>query len=48
MNYDFLYSGEPLSLEGYFDECKITNKEDNSSTSGWIFCLKGKCHFMGF
>ena len=34
---DISYSGEPPILEGYSDASWITNKKDNSSTSGWVF-----------
>ncbi|GJZ27226.1 hypothetical protein Tco_0571479 [Tanacetum coccineum] len=35
------YTGYPLELEGYIDESWISNTEDNSSTSGWVFLLGG-------
>ncbi|GJZ45645.1 hypothetical protein Tco_0593241 [Tanacetum coccineum] len=36
-----LYSGYPSVLEGYTDVSWISNTEDNSSTSGWVFLLGG-------
>ncbi|GKA44980.1 zinc finger, CCHC-type containing protein [Tanacetum coccineum] len=33
--------GYPLVLEGYTDASWISNTEDNSSTSGWVFLLCG-------
>nr|GEV83167.1 zinc finger, CCHC-type [Tanacetum cinerariifolium] len=41
MNYRLVYSGYPLVLEGYTDASWISNTEDNSSTSGWVFLLGG-------
>ena len=41
MDCGIIYSGEPPILEGYFDASWITNKEDNSSTSGWVFFYGG-------
>ncbi|GJW36027.1 hypothetical protein Tco_0058947 [Tanacetum coccineum] len=35
------YTGYPLVLEEYTDASWISNTEDNSSTSGWIFLLGG-------
>ncbi|GJT38799.1 zinc finger, CCHC-type containing protein [Tanacetum coccineum] len=35
------YTGYPLVLEGYTDASWISNTEDNSSTSGWVFLLGG-------
>ena len=40
-DYGIAYSGEPPILEGYSDASWITNKEDNSSTSGWVFIYGG-------
>nr|GEY39794.1 zinc finger, CCHC-type [Tanacetum cinerariifolium] len=34
-----VYSGYPLVLKGYTDASCISNTEDNSSTSGWVFLL---------
>ncbi|GKD42311.1 zinc finger, CCHC-type containing protein [Tanacetum coccineum] len=34
-------SSYPLVLEGYTDASWISNTEDNSSTSGWVFLLGG-------
>ncbi|GKC24928.1 zinc finger, CCHC-type containing protein, partial [Tanacetum coccineum] len=34
-----VYSGYPSMLEGYTDASWISNTEDNSSTSGWVFLL---------
>nr|GEV98095.1 zinc finger, CCHC-type [Tanacetum cinerariifolium] len=36
-----MYNGYPLVLEGYTDTSWISNTEDNSSTSGWVFLLGG-------
>ncbi|KAL0373332.1 UNVERIFIED_CONTAM: Retrovirus-related Pol polyprotein from transposon TNT 1-94 [Sesamum radiatum] len=41
MYYGLSYSGFPFILEGYSDASWITNVEDHSSTSGWIFLLGG-------
>ncbi|GKE80420.1 zinc finger, CCHC-type containing protein, partial [Tanacetum coccineum] len=41
MDYRLTYSGYPLVLEGYIDVSWISNTEDNSSTSGWVFLLGG-------
>ena len=41
MNYGLVYSGYPSVLEGYSDASWITNSEDHSSTSGWVFLLGG-------
>ncbi|KAJ9567195.1 hypothetical protein OSB04_003161 [Centaurea solstitialis] len=41
MDYGLTYSGFPSVLEGYSDASWITNTEDHSSTSGWIFLLGG-------
>nr|GEX91945.1 hypothetical protein [Tanacetum cinerariifolium] len=37
-----VYSGYPSVLEGYIDASWISNTEDNSSTSGWVFLHAGK------
>ncbi|GKC12865.1 zinc finger, CCHC-type containing protein, partial [Tanacetum coccineum] len=39
MDYRLTYTGYPLVLEGYTDTSWISNTEDNSSTSGWVFLL---------
>ncbi|GJU97509.1 zinc finger, CCHC-type containing protein [Tanacetum coccineum] len=36
-----MYTGYPSVLEGYIDSSWISNIEDNSSTSGWVFLLSG-------
>ncbi|CAM8926395.1 unnamed protein product [Rhodiola kirilowii] len=41
MNYGLIYAGYPSVLEGYIDASRITNLEDHSSTSGWVFLLGG-------
>ncbi|GJY90126.1 zinc finger, CCHC-type containing protein, partial [Tanacetum coccineum] len=41
MDYRLVYSRYPLVLEGYTDASWISNNEDNSSTSGWVFLLGG-------
>ncbi|GKB71903.1 zinc finger, CCHC-type containing protein [Tanacetum coccineum] len=41
MDYSLTYTGYPLVLEGYTDASWISNTEDNSSTSGWVFLLGG-------
>ncbi|GKB68865.1 zinc finger, CCHC-type containing protein [Tanacetum coccineum] len=41
MDYRLTYTGYPLVLEGYTDASWISNTEDNSSTSGWVFLLGG-------
>jgi hypothetical protein len=40
-NLALTYSGKPSVLEGYSDASWITNIEDHSSTSGWVFLLGG-------
>ena len=42
INYGITYSIEPPILKGYSNASWITNEEDNSSTSGWVFVC-GKC-----
>ncbi|CAM9000112.1 unnamed protein product [Rhodiola kirilowii] len=37
INYGLVYAGCPSVLEGYTDASWITNLEDHSSTSGWVF-----------
>ncbi|CAM8903498.1 unnamed protein product [Rhodiola kirilowii] len=41
MNYGLVYASFPSVLEGYTDASWITNLEDHSSTSGWVFLLGG-------
>ncbi|CAM8997347.1 unnamed protein product [Rhodiola kirilowii] len=41
INYGLVYAGFPSVLEGYSDASWITNLEDHSSTSGWVFLLEG-------
>ncbi|CAM8876363.1 unnamed protein product [Rhodiola kirilowii] len=41
MSYGLVYAGFPSALEGYTDASWITNLEDHSSTSGWVFLLGG-------
>ncbi|KAD5961709.1 hypothetical protein E3N88_13182 [Mikania micrantha] len=41
MNYGLNYTRFPSILEGYSDASWITNMEDHSSTSGWVFLLGG-------
>ncbi|GJV70010.1 zinc finger, CCHC-type containing protein [Tanacetum coccineum] len=36
-----LYTGYPSMLKGYTDASWISNTEENSSTSGWVFLLGG-------
>ena len=40
-DYGICYTGYPSVLEGFSDASWITNKDDHSSTSGWIFMLGG-------
>ncbi|GJX57410.1 zinc finger, CCHC-type containing protein, partial [Tanacetum coccineum] len=42
MNYGLSYVGFPLVIEGYFDASWITNSEDHTSTTGWVFLLGRK------
>ena len=39
MSHGLCYSGEPPILEGYLDASWITNKDDSSFTSGWVFYI---------
>ncbi|GJR07521.1 zinc finger, CCHC-type containing protein [Tanacetum coccineum] len=39
MDYSLTYTGYPSVLEGYTDASWISDTEDNSSTSGWVFLL---------
>ncbi|XP_071728289.1 secreted RxLR effector protein 161-like [Rutidosis leptorrhynchoides] len=41
MDYGITYSRSSSVLEGYSDASWITNIEDHSSTTGWIFLLRG-------
>nr|GEW40045.1 zinc finger, CCHC-type [Tanacetum cinerariifolium] len=41
MDYRLVYSGYPSMLKGYTDASWISNTEDNSSTSSWVFLLGG-------
>ncbi|GJY94727.1 hypothetical protein Tco_0511088 [Tanacetum coccineum] len=41
MDYRLTYTGYPSVLEGYTIASWISNTEDNSSTSGWVFLLGG-------
>ncbi|GJZ05332.1 zinc finger, CCHC-type containing protein [Tanacetum coccineum] len=41
MDYSLTYTGYPSILEGYTDASWISNTEDNSSTSSWVFLLGG-------
>nr|GEW93699.1 hypothetical protein [Tanacetum cinerariifolium] len=39
IGYKLTYTSYHLVLEGYTDASKISNTEDNSSTSGWVLLL---------
>ncbi|GKD92399.1 hypothetical protein Tco_1372236, partial [Tanacetum coccineum] len=41
MNYGLSYVGYPSVLEGCSDASWINHVEDSSSTSGWVFLLRG-------
>ncbi|GKC98859.1 zinc finger, CCHC-type containing protein [Tanacetum coccineum] len=41
MDYRLTYTRYPSVFEGYTDASWISNIEDNSSTSGWVFLLGG-------
>ncbi|XP_074352396.1 secreted RxLR effector protein 161-like [Apium graveolens] len=41
MDYGLTYTGFPSVLEGHSDASWICDKEDHSSTSGWVFLLGG-------
>ncbi|XP_074337039.1 secreted RxLR effector protein 161-like [Apium graveolens] len=41
MDYGLTYTGFPSILEGHSDASWICDKEDHSSTSGWVFLLGG-------
>ncbi|GJY83453.1 hypothetical protein Tco_0496829 [Tanacetum coccineum] len=43
IDYRLTYTGYPSVLEGYTNASWISNTEDNSSTSGWVWC-----NFLGF
>nr|GEW44047.1 zinc finger, CCHC-type [Tanacetum cinerariifolium] len=45
MDYRLVYFGYPSVLEGYIDASWISNTEDNSSISGWVFLLGGGAIF---
>ena len=40
-DYGLFYRGYPPILEGYSDATWASNKEDNSSSSGWVFMFGG-------
>lgn len=40
-NFGLYCSNYHMVLEGYFDASWIISSNDNKSTSGWIFTLKG-------
>ncbi|GMQ08605.1 hypothetical protein CsSME_00052258 [Camellia sinensis var. sinensis] len=37
IDYGIVYNGYPVVLEGFTNTSRITDREDQSSTSGWIF-----------
>ncbi|CAM8887016.1 unnamed protein product [Rhodiola kirilowii] len=41
MNLGLVYSKFPSVIEGFSDASWISNEEDHSSTSGWVFLLGG-------
>jgi len=41
MDYGIYYTGYPSVLEGFSDASWITDQDDHTSTSGWIFNLGG-------
>ncbi|GKD32728.1 zinc finger, CCHC-type containing protein [Tanacetum coccineum] len=41
MKYGLSYDGFPSVIEGYSDASWITNSEDHTSTTGWVFLLGG-------
>ncbi|CAM8965359.1 unnamed protein product [Rhodiola kirilowii] len=41
MNFGLVYSDIPSVIEGFSDASWISNEEDHSSTSGWVFLLGG-------
>ncbi|GKB99833.1 hypothetical protein Tco_0985970 [Tanacetum coccineum] len=48
MDYRLVYYGYPSVLEGYTDVSWISNTEDNSSTSGWVFLFGGCTIYWAF
>lgn len=40
MNHNLIYLGYPSILEGYSNVSWISNLEDHSSTTGWVFLLE--------
>ncbi|GKA77293.1 zinc finger, CCHC-type containing protein [Tanacetum coccineum] len=48
IDYNLTYTGYPSILEGYTDASWISNTEDNSSTSGWVFLLGGGAIYWAF
>ncbi|GKA97325.1 zinc finger, CCHC-type containing protein [Tanacetum coccineum] len=46
MDYRLNYIGYPSVLEGYTDASWISNTEENSFTSGWVFLLSGGAIFQ--
>ncbi|KAH9726106.1 hypothetical protein KPL70_008133 [Citrus sinensis] len=47
MDYGIYYTGYPLVLEGFSDASWITDRDDHTSTSGWIFNLGGEAISWG-
>ncbi|CAN0906057.1 Retrovirus-related Pol polyprotein from transposon TNT 1-94, partial [Linum grandiflorum] len=41
LDYGLSYGGYPSVIEGYSDASWISNVEDHSSTTGWVFLLGG-------
>ena len=41
VDYKLTYIGFPSVIEGFSDASWISNKEDHSSTTGWVFLLGG-------
>ena len=41
MDYGIIFTGNPSVLEGFSDASWISNEDDHSSTTGWIFMLGG-------
>ncbi|GJR14554.1 hypothetical protein Tco_0797206 [Tanacetum coccineum] len=48
MDYSLTYTGYPSVLEGCTYASWISNTEDNSSTSGWVFLFGGDAIFWAF
>ncbi|GJR82021.1 zinc finger, CCHC-type containing protein [Tanacetum coccineum] len=46
MNYGLSYVGFPSVTEGYFDASWITNSEDHTSTTCWVFLLGKKAEWL--